>query len=77
MPSKFHLYPFQTGEVLRMKKQHPCGSWLWRVERAGADIALKCMTCGHFVVMPRVRLEKAVKAIQPPECREEGREAHV
>ncbi|MDW7655644.1 MAG: DUF951 domain-containing protein [Bacillota bacterium] len=66
MPGQYHLYPFKSGEILRMKKQHPCGSWLWQIERAGADIGLKCMTCGHFIVMPRQKLEKAVKTIQPP-----------
>ncbi len=64
MPGRYHLYPFKAGEVLRMKKQHPCGSCLWLVERAGADIGLKCLTCGHFIVMPRQKLEKAIKAIQ-------------
>ena len=67
MPGRYHLYPFKAGEILRMKKQHPCGSWLWQVERTGADIGLKCMTCGHFIVMSRQKLEKAVKTIQPPQ----------
>ncbi len=65
MPSRFNLYAFQTGEMLHLKKQHPCGGWLWSVERVGAEIALKCTTCGHFMVMPRQKLEKAVKSIQP------------
>lgn len=65
MPTQFNLYPFQVGEILKLKKQHPCGGWLWRVERVGAEIALKCLTCSHFLVMPRQKLEKAVKSIQP------------
>jgi hypothetical protein len=64
MPAKFNLYPFRVGEILRLKKQHPCGGWLWEVQRTGADIALKCRTCGHLLVMPRQRLEKAMKAIE-------------
>ena len=65
MPGRYHLYPFSKGEIVHMKKQHPCGSWLWQIERVGADIGLKCMICGHFVVMPRQKLEKAVKSVQP------------
>lgn len=65
MPGRFDLYPFKPGEILQLKKKHPCGGWLWLVERTGADIALKCMTCGHFMTMPRHRLEKAVKSVQP------------
>lgn len=65
MPTQFNLYPFQVGEILKLKKQHPCGGWLWRVERVGAEIAIKCTTCSHFLIMPRQKLEKAVKSIQP------------
>jgi hypothetical protein len=66
MPGKFNLYPFQLNEILHLKKKHPCGGYLWTVQRIGADIALKCQTCGHLMVMPRQRLEKAVKSIMPP-----------
>jgi hypothetical protein len=65
MPGRFQLYPFKTGEVVHLKKQHPCGGWLWEIQRVGADIALKCLTCGRFQVMARQRLEKAVKSIIP------------
>ena len=64
MPGRFHLYPFKTGEILHLKKQHPCGGWLWRVERVGADIGLKCTTCSRFMVLPRQKLEKALKSVQ-------------
>jgi hypothetical protein len=64
MPGLFNLYPFQVGEVLRLKKQHPCGGWLWEVQRTGADIALKCQKCGRLQTMPRHKLEKAVKSIE-------------
>ncbi len=66
MPAKFYLYPFQVGEIVHLKKQHPCGGWLWTVQRVGADIALKCQTCGHLLVMPRQRLEKSLKSVQAP-----------
>lgn len=65
MATAFELYPFQVGEVLQLKKKHPCGSYNWRVVRAGADISLECLTCGHRAVMPRRQLEKTVKAVIP------------
>ncbi|HAL74082.1 MAG TPA: DUF951 domain-containing protein [Clostridiales bacterium] len=64
MPGQFHLYQFKAGEILILKKQHPCGGRLWQVERAGAEIALKCLTCGHFMTISRQKLEKAVKTVQ-------------
>jgi hypothetical protein len=66
MPGIFNLYPFQIGEILRLKKQHPCGGQRWQVIRTGADIAIKCLTCGHLQSMPRQKLEKALKAIEKP-----------
>ena len=63
MPGRYNLYPFQIGEVLQLKKQHPCGGWQWLVERIGADIGLKCLTCSRFMVLPRQKLEKAVKTV--------------
>ncbi len=62
MPGRFNLYPFQKGEVLKLKKKHPCGGWLWLVERTGADIAIKCLVCGRLLVLPRQKMEKAVKS---------------
>jgi hypothetical protein len=66
MPSPFYLYPFQVGEVLHLKKQHPCGGWTWEIQRTGADIALKCQKCGRLMSIPRKKLEKAVKSIEKP-----------
>ncbi|MEA4888819.1 MAG: DUF951 domain-containing protein [Clostridiaceae bacterium] len=65
MPSRFYLYPFKVGEILHLKKQHPCGGWLWQVQRTGADIGLVCTTCGHLMNMPRQKLEKAMESVQP------------
>lgn len=65
MPGRFHLYPFQTGDILILKKKHPCGSERWTVRRTGADILLACQKCGHTVTLPRRQLEKAIKSIEP------------
>lgn len=53
----------QLGDVLKLKKQHPCGSREWEVLRVGADFRLKCMGCGHQIMIPRKNLEKNVKDI--------------
>jgi hypothetical protein len=53
---------FHLGEKLTMRKAHPCGGAEWRVERLGADIGVRCLTCGHYLLMTRPKLERAVKA---------------
>ena len=45
--------PFEIGDIVRLKKQHPCGSKEWEVLRVGADFRLKCLGCGHQVMLPR------------------------
>ena len=49
------LVPGQTAEI---KKKHPCGSSEWEILRVGADFRLKCMGCGHQVMVPRKLVEK-------------------
>ncbi len=63
MASRFELYQFKAGELLRLKKQHPCGRFEWQVVRVGADINIKCLGCGRQMNVPRRQLEKSVKAI--------------
>ena len=52
-----------VGDVVRLKKQHPCGSKEWEVLRSGADFRLKCKGCGHQIMIARRLLEKNVKEI--------------
>lgn len=54
----------QVGDIVRLKKQHPCGSYEWRVLREGADFRLKCNGCEHQIMIPRKSLEKNVKEIK-------------
>lgn len=54
---------FNLGDVVEMKKQHPCGSKNWEVIRLGADIKIKCTGCGRLVMLPRTKFEKDVKKI--------------
>ena len=56
-----------VGEILRLKKQHPCGSKEWEVLRAGMDFRLKCNGCGHQIMIPRKQLERNVRQIVPAE----------
>ena len=54
----------QVKDIVTLKKQHPCGSHDWEVPRMGADFRLKCMGCGHQIMIPRTKLEKSVKEIK-------------
>ncbi len=50
-------------DILVMKKPHPCGEKKWLVLRTGADFRLRCMGCGHEVMIPRVKAEKNIKQV--------------
>jgi len=51
------------GDTVRLKKAHPCGGTDWQVVRLGADIGLKCLTCQHYVLLPRSVLERRLKSV--------------
>src|SRR3990172_10577481 len=57
------LYELQMEDVVRMRKPHPCGGTDWRVVRLGADIGLKCQTCGHRILLPRRQLAPPLKSL--------------
>lgn len=48
----------QMGDVLRLRREHPCGSREWQVVRLGADIGLVCRGCGHRILMDRLDVER-------------------
>ncbi len=50
------------GDILHLKKPHPCGSYDWVVVRLGADIGIKCVQCQHIVLLARPVLERRIKA---------------
>jgi len=54
----------QVGDVVTLKKQHPCGSKEWEVLRVGMDFRLKCMGCEHQVMIPRKQVEKNIRQIK-------------
>lgn len=57
---------FEIGDIIKLKKKHPCGSFEWEVLRVGADFRLKCKGCGHQIMIARKLVEKNVKEIRKP-----------
>ena len=53
----------RLGDILEMKKPHPCGNKEWLVLRVGMDFRLRCQGCGHEVMLPRSKAEKNIKKI--------------
>ncbi len=53
----------KIGDVLQLKKPHPCGSYLFEVTRIGADFKILCKGCKHEVYLPRAKVEKSIKKI--------------
>ena len=51
-------YQYEVGDIVKLKKKHPCGSFEWEILRVGADFRLKCMGCSHQVMLPRKLVEK-------------------
>ena len=54
----------QVGDVLELKKQHPCGSQEWKILRVGADFRLECMGCGHQIMIARKQVEKNTRGLR-------------
>ncbi len=55
---------FEVGDIIKLKKKHPCGSFEWEVLRVGADFRLKCRGCSHQIMIARKLVEKNVKEIK-------------
>lgn len=55
---------YEVGDVVKLKKQHPCGSNQWEILRVGADFRLKCLGCGHQIMIARKLVEKNTKGLQ-------------
>lgn len=54
---------FNIGDIVELKKQHPCGNKQWEITRLGADIKIRCLGCDHQVMIPRVKFEKSIKKV--------------
>ena len=62
----------RVGDILTMKKNHPCGGREFLVLRSGMDFRIRCTTCGREMMLPRLRVEKNIKKITRPSPGEEG-----
>ncbi len=54
----------RLNDILHMKKPHPCGEKRWKVLRTGADFRLRCLGCGHEVMVSRIKAEKNIRTVQ-------------
>ena len=52
---------FQVGQIIKMKKPHPCGGNDWEILRTGMDFRLKCRKCDHMIMVSRKNVEKSFK----------------
>lgn len=53
----------RVGDTLVLKKNHPCGSNRFEVLRIGVDFKLRCVKCGHEIMVPRIKIEKAIREV--------------
>ena len=58
---------YEVGDIVKLKKPHPCGSQEWEILRVGADFRLKCMGCGHMVMVTRRLVEKNTRGLRKPD----------
>ena len=65
------LPEIKLDDVVRLRKQHPCGSYDWKIVRLGADIGLECMGCSRRVMLTRRKLARRLKTILPADQRGE------
>jgi len=61
MPAIEISAPLYVGDVVEMRKVHPCGGKTWELVRVGADIGIRCQTCGRRVLLPRRDFARGVK----------------
>ena len=55
---------YEVGDIVKLKKKHPCGSFEWEILRVGADFRLKCSGCGHQIMIARKLVEKNTKELK-------------
>ncbi|MBQ9181466.1 MAG: DUF951 domain-containing protein [Bacilli bacterium] len=57
------MVDYKLGNIVIMKKQHPCGTNEWEIIRVGADIKIKCCNCGRSIMLPRIEFNKKIKKV--------------
>ena len=58
---------FEVGDIVQLKKPHPCGAKEWEILRVGADFKLRCQGCGHQIMVERKLVEKRMKSLKKSE----------
>lgn len=53
----------RIGDIIKLKKKHPCGGYHWEISRTGIDIGLICLCCGRRVLVPRTKIERRIRMI--------------
>ena len=56
-------FVYEVGDIVTLKKGHPCGSKEWEILRVGADFRLKCKGCGHQIMIPRKQVERNIRLL--------------
>lgn len=62
-----NIIPLAVGDILELKKPHPCGKSRFCVLRVGGEVRVRCETCGRDMTLDRIKLEKAIKHRFPTE----------
>lgn len=55
---------YKVGDIISLKKGHPCGENKWQIERLGADIKIKCLGCQKNIWLKRIEFDKKIRKIQ-------------
>ncbi len=63
-----NIIPMKVGDLLELKKPHPCGEKRFRILRVGSEVRIVCTGCGRDMMLDRVKLEKAVRRLLPTEA---------
>lgn len=59
------ILKLNVDDVIELKKEHPCGGKLFKILRVGSEVRIVCQSCGRDMTLERVKLEKAIKKINP------------
>ena len=70
-------YSYEVGDIVKLKKPHPCGSREWELLRVGADFRLRCTGCGHQVMMARRLVEKNTRGLQKAQPEDKNSEDKI
>ena len=62
-----NIIHFEVGDILLLKKKHPCSADKFKVQRSGSDVRIICTGCSRDITIPREKLEKMIKKVITPE----------